>query len=73
MLIVYQDYYALVCSTVYNEMRCENDIDDLVEDTFINLIEKNPLFYPFDCCTSPALLSYLKFKEIMNQEHSCNG
>ena len=58
MLNLYQDYYALVRSTVYNVMRCENDIDDLAEDTFVKLIEKTPLLRTFDCCKTVAYVVY---------------
>lgn len=58
MLSLYQDYYALVRSTVYKVMRCENDIDDLVEDTFIKLIEKIPLLRTFDCCKTATYVVY---------------
>jgi len=58
MLNLYQDYYALVRSTVYKVMRCENDIDDLVEDTFVKLIEKISLLRKFDCCKTAAYVVY---------------
>ena len=58
MLNLYQDYYALVRSTVYKVMRCENDIDDLVEDTFVKLIEKIPLLRTFDCCKTATYVVY---------------
>lgn len=58
MLNLYQNYYALVRSTVYKVMRCENDIDDLVEDIFIKLIEKISLLRTFDCCKTVAYVVY---------------
>lgn len=58
MINLYQDYYALVHSTVYKVMRCENDIDDLVEDTFLRLIEKIPLLRTFDCCKTAVYVVY---------------
>jgi RNA polymerase sigma-70 factor, ECF subfamily len=58
MLNLYQDYYALVRRTIYKVMHCENDIDDLVEDTFVKLIEKIPLLRTFDCCKTAAYVVY---------------
>lgn len=58
MLNLYQDYYALVRNTVYKVMRCENDIDDLVEDTFVKLIEKISLLRTFECCKTAAYVVY---------------
>ncbi|OCN01399.1 RNA polymerase subunit sigma-54 [Clostridium sp. W14A] len=55
---LYQDYSALVRSTVYKVMRCENDIDDLAEDIFVKLIEKIPLLRTFDCCKTAAYVVY---------------
>ncbi|MVB10863.1 Sigma-70, region 4 [Caprobacter fermentans] len=55
---LYQDYSALVRSTVYTVMRCENDIDDLAEDVFVKLIEKIPLLRTFDCCKTAAYVVY---------------
>lgn len=58
MRILYQDYYALVRSTVYKIIRCKNEIDDLVEDTFVRLIEKIPLLRTFDSCKTAAYVVY---------------
>lgn len=58
MMNLYQDYYALVRSAVYKVMSCENDIDDLVEDTFVKLIEKISLLRKFDCCKTAAYVVY---------------
>ena len=58
MLSLYQDYYALVRSTVYKVMRCDRDIDDLVEDTFVKLIEKISLLRTFDCCKTASYVVY---------------
>ena len=58
ILSLYKDYYALVRSTVYKVMCCENDIDDLVEDTFLKLIKKIPLLRTFDCCKTASYVVY---------------
>lgn len=58
MLNLYQDYYALVRSTVYKVMRCDSDIDDLVEDTFVKLIEKISLLRTFNCCKTVSYVVY---------------
>lgn len=55
---LYQDYYALVRSTVYKIMRGKNNMDDLVEDTFVKLIEKISLLRTFDSCKTAAYVVY---------------
>ena len=58
MLNLYQNYYALARGTIYKIMRCENDLDDLVEDTFVKLLEKIPLLRTFDCCRTASYVVY---------------
>lgn len=58
MMALYRDYYALVRSTIYKVMRCDNDIDDLAEDTFVKLIGKISLLRAFGCCKTAAYVVY---------------
>ena len=39
MLNLYHDYYGLVRKTVYNITHDANHVEDLINDTFIKLIE----------------------------------
>ncbi len=81
MVNLYQDYYALVRHTVYKVMRNENDMDDLVEDTFVKLIEKIPLLRTFDCCkiaayvvytTRSVAINFIKHRDV-RQKHTFYG
>ena len=81
MLSLYQDYYALVRSTVYKVMRCDSNIDDLVEDTFVKLIEKISLLRTFDCCktasyvvytTRSVTINFIRHRDV-RQKHSYYG
>lgn len=40
ILNLYQDYYDLVRKTVYNITYDANNLEDLVNDTFLNLLKK---------------------------------
>lgn len=58
MLNLYQDYYPLIRKTIYSIMHDFKGIDDLIEDTFIKLIEKISLLRTFDCCKTAAYVVY---------------
>ena len=58
MLNLYKDYYALVRKTIYRVMSDNKDIEDLINDTFIKLIEKISLIRTFDCCKTVTYVVY---------------
>lgn len=59
MLNLYQDYYGLVRKTVYNITHDKDNTEDLINDTFIKLIEKISLIRTLDSCKTAAYLSIL--------------
>ncbi len=58
MLNLYNDYYGLVRKTVYNITHDENNKEDLINDTFIKLIEKISLIRTFESCKLAAYVVY---------------
>jgi RNA polymerase sigma-70 factor (ECF subfamily) len=58
MLNLYKDYYALVRKVVYSMISDNKDIEDLINDTFIKLIEKVSLIRTFDGCKTAAYVVY---------------
>ena len=58
MLNLYKDYYALVRKVVYSIISDNKDIEDLMNYTFIKLIEKVSLIRTFDCCKTAAYVVY---------------
>lgn len=58
MLNLYQEYYPLVHKTIYSIMRDTKDIDDLIEDTFVKLIEKISLIRTFESCKTASYVVY---------------
>ena len=58
LLNLYTEYYALVKSTVDRVTHGGQDGEDLIEDTFVKLIEKIPLLRTFDCCKTAAYIVY---------------
>jgi len=58
MLNLYKDYYGLVRKTVYNITHNADDIKDLINDTFIKLIEKLYLIRTLDSCKTAAYVVY---------------
>lgn len=76
MLALYENYYALVRKTIYGIMRDCRDIDDLINDTFIRLIEKISLIRTLDCCrmasyvvyTSRSVsINFIKHRDVQNK------
>lgn len=58
MLNLYQDYYGLVRKNVYNITHDANNKEDLINDTFIKLIEKISLIRTLDSCKTAAYVVY---------------
>ena len=58
MLNLYEDYYALARSKIYQVMHGGDEVDDLVEDTFVKLLGKIPLLRTFDCCRIASYVVY---------------
>ena len=58
MLNLYHDYYGLVRKTVYNITHDADHVEDLINDTFIKLIEKISLIRTLDSCKRTAYIVY---------------
>jgi len=58
MLNLYTDYYGLVRKNIYNITHDVDQIEDLVNDTFIKLIEKISLIRNMDSCSTAAYVVY---------------
>jgi RNA polymerase sigma-70 factor (ECF subfamily) len=58
MLNLYHDYYGLVRKTVYNITHDADHVEDLINDTFIKLIEKVSLIRTLDSCKRTAYIVY---------------
>ena len=58
LLDLYTGYYALIRSTVNKVTHDGQENDDLVEDTFLKLIEKISLLRTFDCCKTASYVVY---------------
>ena len=58
ILNLYHDYYGLVRKTVYNITHDANHVEDLINDTFIKLIEKISLIRTLDSCKRTAYIVY---------------
>ncbi len=58
MLNLYTDYYGLVRKTVYNITRDADNVEDMINDTFIKLIEKISLIRTLESCRLAAYVVY---------------
>lgn len=58
MLSLYNDYYGLVRKTVYNITHDADNAEDLINDTFIKLIEKISLIRTLDSYKTAAYVVY---------------
>jgi len=58
MLNLYKDYYGLVRKTVYNIILDPDNVEDLINDTFIKLIEKISLLRTLESCRLAAYVVY---------------
>jgi len=79
---LYQEYYGLVRKTVYNITHNANNVEDLVNDTFIKLIEKISTIRTLDSCKTAAYvvytsksvtINYIKRKDIHNKHTYFGG
>lgn len=55
---LYHDYYGLVRKTVYNITHDADSTEDLINDTFIKLIEKISIIRTLDSCKTAAYVVY---------------
>jgi RNA polymerase sigma-70 factor (ECF subfamily) len=76
VLELYENYYALVRKTIYGITHDFKEVDDLINDTFIKLIEKVSLLRTFDCCrvasyvvfTSRSVaVNFIKHRDVQNK------
>ncbi len=58
MIRLYKDYYGLVRKTVFNFTREAQDVEDLINDTFIKLIGKVSLIRTLESCKLAAYVVY---------------
>jgi RNA polymerase sigma-70 factor (ECF subfamily) len=58
MMNLYKDYYGLVRKTVYNIIHDSDNVEDLINDTFIKLIKKISLIQTLDSCKLAAYIVY---------------
>lgn len=76
MLNLYKNYYGLARKTVYNITHEFNDIEDLINDSFIKLIEKISLLRTLDqykittyvvYTVRSVTINYIKHKKVENK------
>lgn len=79
MLDLYQKYYGLVRSNICRVTRGNDCLEDLVNDTFIRLIERISIIRALDCCrlntyvvltSKRVAINYLRRREVQNQHIS---
>lgn len=73
---LYDDYFKLVRKTIYKIIQNPADLDDLINDTFLKLIEKISLLREFTChkmtayvvYTSKSIaINYIKHRDVVNK------
>ena len=73
---LYDDYFKLVRKTIYKIIQNPTDLDDLINDTFLKLIEKISLLRDFSChkmtayvvYTSKSIaINYIKHRDVVNK------
>lgn len=76
MLDLYKNYYSLARKTIFSITHETKDIEDLVNDSFIKLIDRIPLIRTLDCCKTTAYvvytfrsvaINYIKHKKVENK------
>jgi len=76
MLNLYKDYYSLVRKIVYNITHDAENIEDLINDTFLKLLAKISLLRTFESCktatyvvyTSRSVaINYIKHRDVVNK------
>lgn len=58
MLDLYKNYYSLARKTIFSITHDTKDIEDLINDSFIKLINKISLLKTLDCCRLTAYVVY---------------
>lgn len=58
MLNLYREYYGLVRKTVYNITHDKDNLEDLINDTFLKLIPKISLIQGLESCKTAAYVVY---------------
>lgn len=58
MMDLYYDYYGLVRKTIYNITHEMDNLEDLINDTFIKIIEKISLIRTLESCKTAAYIVY---------------
>lgn len=58
MLSLYKDYYGLVRKILYSITQDRGILEDLINDTFIKLIEKISLIHTLESCKTAAYVVY---------------
>ncbi|EHL07520.1 Sigma-70 region 2 [Desulfitobacterium hafniense DP7] len=58
ILSLYQDYYGLVRKKIFDITRDQESLEDLINDTFIKLIEKISVIRTLECCKTAAYVVY---------------
>ena len=58
ILSLYQDYYGLVRKKIFDITRDQESLEDLINDTFIKLMEKISLIRTLECCKTAAYVVY---------------
>ena len=58
MLTLYKGYYGLVRKTIYNITHDADNLDDLINDTFLKLIKKIPLIRTLENYKTAAYVVY---------------
>ena len=58
MLSLYKDYYGLVRKTLYSIIQDRGILEDLINDTFLKLMEKISLIRTLECCKTAAYVVY---------------
>lgn len=58
MLELYKNYYGLVRKTIYSVIHNQKDMEDLINDTFIRIIEKLSLIRTLSSCKIAAYIVY---------------
>ena len=58
ILVLYRNHYALVCKVIYGITRDRNNIEDLINDSYIRLIKNISTLRALDCHKTVAYLVY---------------
>lgn len=76
MLNLFKNYYSLARKTIFSIPRETKDIEDLINDSFVKLIDKIPLIRTLDCCKTTSYvvytirsvaINYIKHRKVENK------